>query len=64
METQIYKVKDYDKFDKWYDETESLYGEFQNNEVRYQTNGVYICDDIYNGSDTLDRNNLYKTQQI
>ena len=56
---KIYQVKDYDKFDKWYDENESLYGEYEKDEVRYENNGVYIRDDIYNGSDSLDKDNLY-----
>ena len=56
---KIYQVKDMDKFDKWFDETESLYGGFKKDEVRYEKDGVYISDDIYKESDSLNRDNLY-----
>jgi hypothetical protein len=55
---KIYKIKDFDEFDKWYDESESLYGDFKKDEVRYEKGGVYIRNDIYEGSDNLNRDNL------
>lgn len=55
---KFYKVTNYDEFDKWFDETESLYGRFKNDEVRYEVNGVYIRDDIFDTSDSLNKNIL------
>jgi len=55
---KIYKVTNYDEFDKWFNETEMMYGCFNNDEVRYETNGVYINDESFEGSKTLNRNIL------
>ena len=56
---KIYQVKDMDKFDEWYDWVAVEDGEWKDDEVRYEKDGVYIRDDIYETSDSLDRDNLY-----
>ena len=56
---KTYKVTNYNEFDKWFDETELLYGKFKNNEVRYKKNGVYINNEIFQSSNTLNRNILH-----
>ena len=59
MGGKVYHVQNLDEFDKWYDSVAYRHGAWKESEVKYLDNGgVYIRNDIYEGSDSLNRDNL------
>ena len=57
---RIYFVKDYDKFDQWYDFVEMESQEkWKKEEVDYLDYGVYIRHDIYESMSKDEKQNIY-----